>query len=221
MTHTATTTVTASTTTAVTPSRQATRTLLAAGGLAGPLFLTVGVAQGLTREGFDFSRNALSQLSQGDLGWIQQASFLLTGGLLIAGAVGVRRALAGGPGGTWAPRLLALFGVSFLVSGVFAADAGAGFPAGTPEGAAGTMSAHGAVHMAAGTVGYLALCALFLVLARHFAASRRRGWAVACRVLPVAVLAGFAGSSATVLAFTLGAGLGLAAISAVTSRLSS
>ncbi|KJY34902.1 DUF998 domain-containing protein, partial [Streptomyces katrae] len=71
----------------------------------------------------------------------------------------------------------------FWLAAVFPADAGAGFPAGAPE--ATVMSAHGTVHMAAGMLGYLALCAVFLVLARPLASRGLRGWAVASRVVPV------------------------------------
>ncbi|MFJ3505711.1 MULTISPECIES: DUF998 domain-containing protein [unclassified Streptomyces] len=186
---------------------------------AGPLFLAAGLAQGLTRDGFDFTRNALSQLSLGVLGWIQVTAFLLTGLLVIGGAIAIRRTLGDAPGGTWAPRLLGVFGASFLIAGVFRADPGAGFPAGAPEDRVASLSAHGTVHMLSGTVGYLALCATFLVLARHFATRRQRGWALACRLVPVGVLAGFAGSSVTVLAFTAGAGLGLLWLTAVSARL--
>ncbi|MFF1903303.1 DUF998 domain-containing protein [Kitasatospora sp. NPDC058218] len=196
-----------------------TRLLLASGAAAGPLFLVVGIAQGLTRDGFDFGRNALSQLSLGDLGLIQQAAFLLTGALVLAGAVGLHRVLRGGPGATAAPRLVAVFGASFLVSGVFSADPGAGFPVGAPQDRVGELSAHGTVHMVAGSVGYLALCAAFLVLARPFAAAGRRGWALASRLVPVGVLAGFAGSSVTVAAFTAGAALGLGWLSATMAGL--
>ncbi|MFB7619032.1 DUF998 domain-containing protein [Kitasatospora sp. NPDC056181] len=197
----------------------ATRTLLLAGAAAGPLFLAVGIAQGLTREGFDFSRNAISQLALGDAGWIQTANFLLAGVLLTAGAVGFRQALRNTPGGTWAPRLVAVFGASFLLSAAFEADPGAGFPVGAPEGRVTGLSAHGTVHMIGGSVGYLALCAAFLVLARHFAAAGRRGWALASRLMPVGVLAGFAGSGVTVSAFTAGAALGLGWLSATAARL--
>ncbi|MFB7666424.1 DUF998 domain-containing protein [Kitasatospora sp. NPDC056138] len=196
----------------------ATRALLISGAVAGPLFLGVGVIEGLSRGGFDFTRNAISQLSLGSLGWIQVASFLLTGVLVTAGAAGTRRAIGHTTGGTWAPRLIGVFGASFLLAGVFTADPGAGFPAGTPDGPA-TMSAHGTVHMLSGTAGYLALCAAFFVLARHFASHGRRGWALACRIVPVGVIAGFAGSATTVAAFTAGAGLGLLALTAVIARL--
>ncbi|MEV7520720.1 DUF998 domain-containing protein [Streptomyces sp. NPDC091371] len=200
-------------------TRPAARTLLNCAAAAGPVFLGVGITQGLTREGFDFTRNAISQLSLGGLGWIQVTGFFVAGALMIAGAVGLRRAMTEGPGRRAAPWLVGVFGASFLVSGVFAADPGAGFPVGTPESSTPALSAHGAVHMAAGMVGYLALCAAFLFLARHFAARRQRGWAIACRLLPVGVLAGFAGSAASVLAFTAGAALGLAGLSAVALRL--
>ncbi|GAA2840567.1 DUF998 domain-containing protein [Kitasatospora aburaviensis] len=198
----------------------ATRTLLTAGALAGPLFLTAGLLQGLAREGFDFSRNAISQLALGDAGWIQTANFLLAGILVLAGAAGLHQALRNRPGGTWAPRLIAVFGASFLLSSAFEADPGAGFPVGAPEDRVTELSAHGTVHMVGGSVGYLALCAAFLVLARHFAATGRRGWAIASRLMPLGVLAGFAGSGATVMAFTAGAALGLAWLSTVAVRLS-
>ncbi|GGU90589.1 hypothetical protein GCM10010182_01500 [Actinomadura cremea] len=199
--------------------RPAARPLLGGAMAAGPLFLVTGVAQGLLRDGYDFTRNAISQLSLGDLGWIQQTSFALTGVLIIAGAVGLRQVLDGGPGGAWAPRLIAVFGASFLVSAVFSADPGAGFPAGAAEGPAASLSTSGAVHMLGGMVGYLALCAAFLVLARRFAVQGRRGWAVVSRIVPVAVLAGFAGSATSVPAFTAGAALGLLWLTATTARL--
>ncbi|QES21233.1 DUF998 domain-containing protein [Streptomyces venezuelae] len=195
----------------------ASRRAAVGGMVAGPLFLAAGLAQGFARDGFDFTRNAISQLALGEAGWIQTASFLLTGALLIAGATGLRRALRGGPGGTWGPALVGVFGASFWIAAAFPADAGAGFPVGAPEATA--MSGHGAVHMLGGMIGYLALCAAFLVLARPLAARGLRPWAVASCAVPVAVLAGFMASAASVLAFTAGAGLGLLWLSAVTARL--
>ncbi|MFF2012949.1 DUF998 domain-containing protein [Streptomyces sp. NPDC058195] len=208
-----------SATASVSSPRGDARALLAAGAAAGPLFLGAGVIQGLSREGFDFTRNAISQLGLGALGWIQMTSFALTGTLIIAGAIGMRRVLSGGPGGVRVPWLVGVFGASFLLCGVFAADAGAGFPAGTPQEAAGSLSAHGVVHMLGGMIGFLAWCVASFMLARVFAARGQRGWVLACRLVPAGILAGFAGSSATVLAFTAGAGLGLLWLTAVFARL--
>ncbi|GAA2792970.1 DUF998 domain-containing protein [Streptomyces showdoensis] len=181
--------------------------------VAGPLFLAAGVAQGLSRDGFDFTRNAFSQLALGDAGWVQTVNFLVTGALLLVGAAGLRRTA----GGTWGPVLVGVFALSFWAAALFPADAGAGFPAGAPD--ATTMSGHGAAHMAAGMVGYLALCAAFPVLARPLAARGHRGWALAARLAPAAVLAGFLASAASVLAFTVAAGGGLCFLAAATARL--
>ncbi|NML52644.1 DUF998 domain-containing protein [Streptomyces sp. R302] len=190
---------------------------VAGGVVAGPLFLAAGVTQGLVRDGFTFRRNAISQLALGEGGWVQTVNFLVAGLLLTGAAWGLRQVLRGGPGGTWGPALLGVFGVSFWVAAGFPADAGAGFPAGAPE--ATVMTGHGAVHMLGGMVGYLALCAASVALGRALAARGPRAWAVASRVVPVSVLAGFLASAVSVLAFTLAAGLGLLWLAAVAARL--
>ena len=74
-----------------------TKSLLGYGVIAGPIYVVVVAAQAATRDGFDPRRHAASQLANGDLGWIQIATFLITGAMTIAAAVGIRRAL--GPGG--------------------------------------------------------------------------------------------------------------------------
>lgn len=76
-----------------------TRALLAAGVIAGPLYIAVGLVQMLIRPGFDIRRHELSLMSNGDLGWIQIGNFVVTGLLSIACALGVRRVLRGSRGG--------------------------------------------------------------------------------------------------------------------------
>src|SRR5262249_17268469 len=88
-----------------------TKPLLMLGAIAGPLYILVGLAQMLTREGFDFRRHALSLLSNGEFGWIQIANFLVSGILVIAGAVGCRLTLRSQPAGLWGPILLGLYGI--------------------------------------------------------------------------------------------------------------
>jgi hypothetical protein len=86
-----------------------TRTLLACGVVAGPLYIVVGVIQMLIRPGFDIRRHELSLMSNGDLGWIQISNLVLTGLLSIACAAGMRRVLKSRPGrhlGTVADRRL-------------------------------------------------------------------------------------------------------------------
>jgi hypothetical membrane protein len=62
-----------------------TRALLACGIVAGPLYIVLGLIQILIRPGYDITRHDLSLMSNGDLGWIQIANFLVTGLLTIAG----------------------------------------------------------------------------------------------------------------------------------------
>src|SRR3982751_920949 len=91
-----------------------TRALLWCGVLAGPLYVVIGLLEILFRPGFDLRRHALSLMSNGALGWIQIASFVLTGLLVIALAIGVRRALHPGRAATWGPWLLAVYGLGLV-----------------------------------------------------------------------------------------------------------
>jgi len=147
-----------------------TRSLLGYGVLAGPVYLTVGVVQGLVRDGFAFSRHPLSVLANGSGGWVQTANFVLTGLMVIAAAVGFARVLA--PASRATSWWLGAFGASMLVAGVFRADPMDGFPIGTPVGPPTGMSAMGMTHFIVGTLGFTALGVSCFVAAR---AMSRRG----------------------------------------------
>jgi hypothetical membrane protein len=165
-----------------------TRALLACGVVAGPLFVAVALLQALSRDGFDLGRHPLSLLSLGQLGWIQIANFVVAGLLVVAAAVGMRRVLHPGRGGTWAPLLVGAYGVGLIGGGVFLADAGAGFPPGAPAGAPEQLSWHGILHDLAHVLAFLALTTACFVLARRFAALGQRGWATYCVATGVALL---------------------------------
>jgi Protein of unknown function (DUF998) len=167
-----------------------TRSLLGYGVVAGPLYAVVSLAQALTRDGFDLARHQWSLLSNGDLGWVQVTNFVLTGLMTVAFAVGLRRALGTGPGATWAPRLVAAYGVGLVVAGIFRADPTLGFPPGTPAGR-GAVSWHGFVHLTAAGIGFTCLAVACFVLARRLAADGQRGWAAYSRVVGAVFLAGF------------------------------
>jgi len=172
-----------------------TRTLLTCGALAGPIYLLVGLGEALTRPGFDLTRHDLSLLSNGPGGWIHLLNFEVTGLLVIAGAVGFRQALRGGTGQRWALVLLGLYGMGLLGSGIFAADPAFGFPPGTPMDAH-AISSHGLLHFLCGGLGFLALIAACLVLARRFSQQGERGWTVFSTVTGMVFLAGFIGIAA-------------------------
>jgi hypothetical protein len=158
-----------------------TRALLIGGAVAGPAFLGTVLLQAAAHDDFDLRLHPLSSLALGEQGWVQTANFIVTGLVFVAFAVGLRRRLHPGRGGTWAPILVAVNGLSLVVAGLFAADPINGYPAGAVEGA----TAHGVIHSAGPAIGGLAGYATLLVLARRYAGLGRRGWAVASvAVLP-------------------------------------
>lgn len=185
-----------------------TRSLLGYGVLAGPFYVLVSITQAVLRDGFDLTRHDWSLLANGAGGWIQVVNLVLTGLMVATAAVGYRRALRGGVGQRWAPRLLAVYGLGLVGAGIFRADPMAGFPAGTPDGPPVTFTVPGMLHFVCGGVGFLALIMATFVLAKRFARDGRRGRAAVSVVTGVAFLAGFAGIASgsdtptVVLAFT-------------------
>lgn len=179
------------TTLTCTPAMRTTKSLLGYGVIAGPIYAAVGLAQALTRPGFDVTKHAWSLLENGHLGWIQIVNFALTGAMIIAAAVGLRRALVPGRARTWAPALIGAYGAGMVGAAVFRADPAAGFPAGTLEVTA--VSWHGMLHFMIGGLGFLCLIAACFVLGRRYARTGERGLAWFSRITGVVFLAGFAG----------------------------
>jgi hypothetical protein len=166
-----------------------TRTLLACGAVAGPLFIVVAFAQALTRGGYEFANHPLSLLSNGELGWVQILNFVLAGALFIACAIGMRHALDPDKGGTWAPRLFVVFGLGLIAGGVFVPDQAFGFPPGTASGMPDQISWHSVGHAIAFPVGFAALVASAFVMARRHLRLGERGWAALSLSVGVVVLA--------------------------------
>jgi hypothetical protein len=138
--------------------------------------VAVVVIQMIIRPGFDVSRHAVSVLSLGDLGWLQITNFIVSGALVIAGAIGMRRALHTGKAGTWGPILIGLYGLGLIAAGIFTADPMNGFPPGTPD-APGRMSGHGMGHFISAGVAFLSvIVASSIVFARRFAGLEQSGW---------------------------------------------
>jgi hypothetical membrane protein len=195
---------TAGTTTAgaCTPAQRVTRSLLGYGVLAGPVYVTTSVVQALVHDGFDLTRNAWSQLAAGPQGWIQMTNLVLAGAMVIAFAVGLHRAGQG----RWAPRLITVYGLGLVASGLLVVDPGAGYPVGVPAPAVPTW--HGIGHFVAGGIGFTALVIATFVLARSFARSGARRLAWWSRITGIGFAAAFAGVSsgatgaAVILTFT-------------------
>ena len=180
---------------------------LIAGAVAGPLFLAVGYAQALTRDGFDLSVHPFSFLSLGSLGWVQITNFAVTGLLFLIGATGVRRAL---PSSRFAPLGLGAMGAGMIMAACFSADPAYGFPVGAPAGAPDHVSVHGNLHAVAFGVAILGWITAAGVLSRRFFGQGRRGlgwYSAITAVLLVAPLP-FMGASGGVVVLYASATLG-------------
>lgn len=171
--------------------RRLSSTLLSAGVVAGPLYVVVSLVEATVRDGFDPTRHAWSMLANGPFGWVHSLNLLVSGALVVCGAIGLRQVTGTRP----VPILLGLHGLGMVASGVFRADPGRGFPVGTPEETA--VSWHGTLHFAAGGVGFLGLVAACLILGRRFAAAGQRRFALFSRVTGVVFLAGFLALAST------------------------
>jgi Protein of unknown function (DUF998) len=201
-----------------------TRVLLFCGIIAGPFYIIVGLIQALTRPGFDLLRHDLSLLANGSLGWIQISNLIVSGLLVLAFALGMRKVLRGSRGGTWGPLLVGVYGLGLIGAGIFTADPAFGFPPGTPPDAH-TVSWHGLLHFITAGIGFLALIAACMVMARRFASQDLRGWAtysVESGILFFAAFVGVAtgsGQSWSVIGFWIGVLFIWAWISILAARL--
>ena len=150
----------------------ATRLLLACGVIAPLLNSVVILTLGAIRPGYNAWIVPDSNLELGEGGWIQIANYIVTGVLLLGFAIGLRRVLRTGRGSTWGPILFGIYGLTFIVIGIFVTDPEMGYPAG----ASSALTIHGAIHILFGLLQFTSLIAACFVLARREAALERRGW---------------------------------------------
>jgi hypothetical protein len=171
-----------------------TKALLACGAAAGPVFTLAWWAAGATRADYDPLRHPISSLAIGEQGWTQTASFFVTGLLVLAFALGLRR--LGGPGGSkWAPRLIGLMGIGLLGAGLFVTDPMNGYPPGTPL-LSFDVTLTGRLHRLFSAFVFLGLPGACFVFARLFNRRGKRGWALYSALTGAAFIGLFVATSA-------------------------
>jgi len=125
---------------------------------------------------------------------VQTANFVITGLLVLAAAIGFRRALA--PKSRALSVFLGAYGASMLAAAVFRADPMDGFPVGTPLGPPTSMSTFGLLHFAVGGLGFVCLAVSCFLAARALYHSNSRSLARLSVLCGVIVLLGFFGTAA-------------------------
>jgi hypothetical protein len=152
------------------------RLLPAFGVLAAVQMIVVSTVDGLTRPGYDETRNWISQLSLGANGWSGTANLATCGLWLILCAIGLRRRADG-----WAVGLILWCGLCLVSLAVVRTDAGLGFPPGVPE----EHTTRGLVHkLISLTLGAAGIAAVARV------GPRRAAWLVAAVMTVTFVAAG-------------------------------
>jgi len=165
------------------------KTFIGCGVIAGPLFTVAWIVEGATRANYHPLQHTISSLSVGDCGWIHIVTFIVTGLLIIAFALGLRRARRH-EGAAWGPVLIALVGIGLIGSGIFVTDPLNGYPPGTPR-IPTERTAHGILHDTFGIPVFLGLPVTCVLFGRRFARSGNRAWALYSTVSGIAMFGVF------------------------------
>jgi hypothetical membrane protein len=161
-----------------------TRLLLACGVIGPLLFIIVFLIEGATRPGYSAWRHAVSQLSLGEQGWMNNLNIFVCGLFLICFAFGLRLVLQPGRASFWGPGLALLCGVLFIIVAIFPISPALGYP----PGVAPTYSLQGLLHALAVTIFFGSLSALCFVLGWRFVGDVDwKGWALYSRITGVGV----------------------------------
>jgi hypothetical protein len=102
---------------------QRARPLLWAGVVGPPLFVAVFLVDGLIHPAYNPVTDFVSELSRGELGWLQIINFLVLAAALLTFAVGIYWGTRRGPGSVAGAALFALMGTSLVVAGLAVTDA--------------------------------------------------------------------------------------------------
>jgi hypothetical protein len=166
-----------------------TKAFLFCGAIAGPFFTILWFVQGLTRADYEPMRHPISSLSIGELGWIQVANFIITGLLILALSVELRRVIRPSDS-RWGPVLVGLVGIGLIGAGIFVTDPLNGYPPGTPL-IPTERTAHGILHDLFGIPFFLGLPIACFVFARFFTRQGAPGWAWYSRLSGIGMFAVF------------------------------
>jgi hypothetical protein len=138
--------------------------------MIGPtIFVAAFTLEGWLRPGYEPRRMFVSELALGPRGWIQVVNFVVFGALFLVFTRGVAGEFHEGKASRLGPILLAIIGISFLVSGPFVMD-----PLTTPPN---QMSWHGKLHVFFGALVFsLSPISCFVFLRRFRQAPKWRKW---------------------------------------------
>jgi hypothetical protein len=164
--------------------------LLLGGVIAGPFFTTAWLLGAIGRQGYSAMRHPISSLSIGESGWIQASAFLITGLLMLAFAIGVRKALRDQGLSKWTSIFLAAAGLGLVGAGLFVTDPMNGYPPGTPL-LPTEFTISGRLHRIFSALVFLGIPLAGFSSARWFASQGKSAWATYSRASAWGFLSSF------------------------------
>lgn len=170
------------------PPKPVSHWLLRCGAAAGPLFVTVFVAEGARRPDYRPLRHPVSSLALGSRGWVQMTNFAMAGTLYLAGAAGLVRTRDRLLGTRFGPALFGAVGLGLLGSAAFPTDPVSDYPPGTPD-APTEQTTNMTMHGIAALPIFLGIPAAALACARPCRRSGDPTWALYSAVTGMSMLA--------------------------------
>ena len=138
------------------------------------LFTITYLIEGAIRPGYSAWQQAISALSLGSGGWIQQVNFVVFGVCTLCMAFAWRRVLKGSVYAIVYPIIRGIEGLALIMVGFFSQDPTPGYPPGTVPT---TPTLHGEIHIIGAYVIVGAMASGLFVIAWRFAGDPRwRGW---------------------------------------------
>lgn len=162
-------------------------------GLAGAALFTITyLVEGVTRSGYSAWQQAISALSLGPGGWLQQVNFLVFGACTLCMAFAWRAALKGSVYGIIYPIIRGIEALALIMVGFFSQDPARGYPPGTTPT---SPTLHGEIHIIGAYVIVGAMASGLFVIAPRFARDPHwRGWvafSALCGLLTLTLMAFF------------------------------
>lgn len=168
------------------------RTALLLGVLAPPVFILVFLVDGLIHPAYNPVTDFVSELSRGELGWLQIANFLVFGAAILVFAAAIRWGAPRRAGSVAGPILFGIMGAGLITSGLFVTDAHTSTES--------TLS--GTIHVLATLLSFVCLIIACFVFARRFRGPVRT-YSIASGIVVLILF---------VAAFVMGDSLGIAGI---------
>lgn len=166
------------------------RLLFLLGLAAGPLFTISWLIEGSLRPDYSNFRHPVSSLSIGSRGWVQELTFIVSGLLLLAFAVGLYRVLTPQGLSKWCSIYMGSAAIGLIGAGFFLTDPMNGYPPGTvPVPTEFTVA--GRLHRLFSALFFLGIPLAAFTFAKWFARNSGFRWARYSRISGWSFLLGF------------------------------